>query len=432
MDEEKPPKPVIVPLKELANLFSKAESALSTAAEQSPGGAAQLAAMGILMRKIQSVPESEADSVVMTTQQHAAISRLQSLIASGEAGDLKLEEAPSGGLEAKFDTGDLGGWASVAWARIANPINKPMIPPLATPEALPEVGRIALLGDWGTGLYGATVIADTLRNDPESFAMMVHLGDVYYSGTKKETQTRFLDLWPNRSEAIHRACNSNHEMYSGGEGLWELTLPAFKQHSTCFAHQNEHFLLIGIDVAYRDHAIDDAQVLWLHSLLQQAGNRRIILFSHHQLFSQYDSMGTKLWSHPGFRSFLQSGKILAWYWGHEHRCCIFDPHAETGILCRCLGHGGMPQSRKPTWNLAAAAQPLHTNWADWRTAAAQHRNGMSVPACFILEGPNKYIPGEEDKFLPHGYMTLRLDGPRAWEMAHEPDGRIIYESEITA
>lgn len=42
-------------------------------------------------------------------------------------------------------------------------------------EPFPEQGRIALLGDWGTGLYGAPVIAKSARDDPDSFAMLMHL-----------------------------------------------------------------------------------------------------------------------------------------------------------------------------------------------------------------------------------------------------------------
>jgi hypothetical protein len=259
--------------------------------------------------------------------------------------------------------------------------------------------------------------------------MLVHLGDVYYSGTNTEVLERFLDLWPSRPEAVNRYTNGNHEMYSGGYAYFDEVLPKFGQKASYFAHQNDHWTLVGLDVAYKDHAIDDAQVAWLQNIIKNAGNRKVILFSHHQLFSHYETQGTKLWANAAFKSILQSGKIFAWYWGHEHRCCIFDAHAETGILARCVGHGGMPQSRKPTWGLDAAKN-VGPNWADWRQAAATTRDGISVPHSLVLEGTNPYIIGEEDKFLPHGYAVLNFDGPHLTEQVMEPDGKVIYEKSL--
>src|SRR5262249_1479077 len=155
------------------------------------------------------------------------------------------------------------------------------------PQPFPNKARVGVIGDWGTGLYGAPQIAAAVRSDPDPFTLLLHLGDVYYSGTTKEIQQRFLDMWPTRPDAMNRALNSNHEMYSGGDPYFTKTLPAFGQESSYFAFQNDHFLLVGLDVAYKDHAIDDEQVAWLTQLLAQAGNRKVILFSHHQLLSHF-------------------------------------------------------------------------------------------------------------------------------------------------
>ena len=57
----------------------------------------------------------------------------------------------------------------------------------------------------------------------------MHLGDVYYSGTEKEVEERFLKVWPTEAATINRALNGNHEMYSGGFGYFKLILPAFGQ-----------------------------------------------------------------------------------------------------------------------------------------------------------------------------------------------------------
>jgi hypothetical protein len=49
------------------------------------------------------------------------------------------------------------------------------------------------------------------------------LATVYYSGTTSEIDDRFIAFWPNVTGAENRACNSNHEMYSGGHGYFDRT-----------------------------------------------------------------------------------------------------------------------------------------------------------------------------------------------------------------
>lgn len=427
-------RPVVVTRKEVERIFlgKGAESAIhEAAAEQNPMEHAQAMAMtGAILRELQKAETELGSDRVLVAAQHGPASRLQSLIASGEAGDLSLTEMPAGGLEAKFDTRDWLGWATVAWAKLKHPKAHVLVPGSPTPLPLPDRGRVGLIGDWGTGLYGAPVIAEAIRRDPDPFALLLHLGDVYYAGTEKETRQRFLDLWPQRPEATHRALNSNHEMYSGGEYYFRNTLPAFGQDASYFAFQNARFTLVGLDVAHTDHAIDDAQVAWLRGILNQAGDRRVVLFSHHQLFSCFESQGTKLWANQGFADILDSRRIFAWYWGHEHRCAIYqDPESRSGLWGRCIGHGGMPQGRKETRKLPVA-QGFGSG--DWRQAPAKvdSRGVQLAPRSAILEGPNPLIPGEEDKFTPHGYAVLTLDDDHLIEEVRDPAGAILYRHQL--
>jgi hypothetical protein len=426
--------PVIVTRKEVERLFVKkeAESAIQqAAAENSPMEHAQAMAMtGAILRELQKAETAQGTDRVMVTAQHGPASRLQSLISSGEAGELLLQPMPAGGLEAQFDTKDWLGWATVAWAKIKNLHKQPMLRPSTRPQPMPRQGRVGIVGDWGTGLYGAPRIADAIRADRDPFAMLMHLGDTYYAGTKKEMKDRFLDLWPMRKDATHRALNSNHDMYSGGESYFQDVLPAFNQDASYFAHQNDHWTFVGIDVAYKDHDIDDEQVAWLTQVIAAAGNRRVVLFSHHQLFSGIDSQGVKLRAHPGFSKILNSQRIFAWYWGHEHRCAIYqEPDAASGLLGRCIGHGGMPQGRKETRDLPKAAGQEK---ADWRQAPARvDATGTRIaPPFLVLEGPNPYIPGEEEDFTPHGYAVLTLDGPHLTEQVMDTEGKVIYEKAL--
>ena len=437
METIQPRDPVVVTFREVEKVLTGHEAVgnITEAANKDPEStplekATVMAAMGNVLNELRRA-EYKAGALVLTTPHHAPASRLQSLIASGEAANLTFEPLPTGGLEAKFDTQDWFGWATVAWEKLKH--LKPHVmkrPAGAIAEPFPEQGRVALLGDWGTGLYGAPMVAKAVRNDPDPFALLLHLGDVYYSGTSKEVKQRFLDVWPSRNGAVNRALNSNHEMYSGGDAYFDDTLPKFGQEGSYFAFQNEHWTLVGIDVAYRDHDIDDQQVEWLKNILAKAGDRKVVLFSHHQLYSHFESQGSKLWNHPEFGAVLRSKRIFAWYWGHEHRCSIFEARDKNfGILARCIGNSGMPESRARTRGLPRAGEAIYAH-AEWRRSPAQTIEGNALANVVVLEGPNPYIKNEEDKFTPHGYAVLNLDGPTLTEQVLTPTGQVIYEKTL--
>jgi hypothetical protein len=274
-----------------------------------------------------------------------------------------------------------------------------------------------LLGDWGTGMYGAPHIADAVRTDNDGFELLLHLGDVYYSGTLDEINGRFLALWPARSGATSRALNSNHEMFSGGEAYFTRTLPEFGQASSYFAFQNTHWTLIGLDVAYLDHDIDDEQAWWVSEVVRNAGSRKIVFFSHHQLYSTVGAL-------------LRSRRVFAWYWGHEHRCTIFEePDREFGIYGRGIDHGGMPQARDLTKGLPRAVDPRYAA-ADWRVCAEKTVGSNVLSRAVVLEGPNPFITGEEEKFTPHGFSVLEFDGPHLREDVRNAQGAVIYSRQL--
>jgi len=62
---------------------------------------------------------------------------------------------------------------------------------------------------------------------------------------------------------------------------------------------------------------------------------------------------------PVSSTLTQVKAITAWYWGHEHDCIIYDRHPETGMLGRCIGHGGIPAPRKSIVRNAQTQQRLN-------------------------------------------------------------------------
>src|SRR5215471_4020139 len=91
---------------------------------------------------------------------------------------------------------------------------------------------MCVLGDFGTGLYGAPACSKSIVNGPDNYHLMLHLGDVYYSTTSEEVQSRFFEFWPRMPNAVNRTLNGNHEMYNGGINYFGEMLPNFGQQSS--------------------------------------------------------------------------------------------------------------------------------------------------------------------------------------------------------
>jgi predicted phosphodiesterase len=368
-------------------------------------------------------------SNVLITVQDREVSLLQSELARQAADGRALA---AGGNEAKFGTGAAGGdwfgWIRSLLDHVDRRQAHPIVRPTTTaPDAIPDVCTIAMTADWGTGLYGAPKIAEQMRK-VGGYELLVHLGDVYYSGTEDEVQQRYLDLWPRDAGKRSIAVNSNHEMYSGGFGYFKLALPAIGQKSSYLALQNANWLLVVLDTAYVDHDMDNEQVAWLNLVIRQSTDanggtpKKLALFSHQQLFSRLDNQGPKLQN--ALRHLLDAKAITVWYWGHEHQCVIYDRHSSFGVLGRCLGNGGIPEVRKDEVKQAPTERTLEG--VMWKRMSATNDS----PSCLALDGPNADIPGEEQKFVPHGYMTLELNGPTLVERVHLANGKEILKNQI--
>lgn len=381
--------------------------------------AAIMARIGQALRDMENAETTNAEPGILVSPANPLASRMQSSLAEYGTG---LPTA-SGGKELKFDSvTDPLGWA-YSWLVEWNDDHHPIVRPRDTKaKRLDPQVRIAVLGDWGTGLYGAKPSAKSIETDQNPFTLLLHLGDVYYAGTRKEERQRFLDLWPKRPEAFTRALNSNHEMYSGGGGYFEETLREFKQESSYFVLRNDHWTLIGLDTGWTDFDIDDEQVRWLEVVVGESTGTRIILFSHHQLFSQLDSQGIRLAAKLG--KLLAQKIISMWYWGHEHRCVLYDPHPQFGLIARCIGHGGMPQRRGDETNAPAEEKKGD---AIWRRLPEKK---PGIPSALVLDGRNAFIKGKEDTYSPHGYITLEFNGANLHESVFLPDGTVVKETDL--
>jgi hypothetical protein len=386
---------------------------------------------------------------VLTTLEDPLASAAQSYLAELAETTGHVTPLAAGGEEATYDDKDYLGWARILYDALGTLMIPSWRVPSDVPDRIGSKARVALMGDWGTGLYGAPFCANSVAAQGRDYAATIHLGDVYYSGTRREIRKQFLDIWPKNPGALRRALIGNHEMYSGAHAYFGELLPEFDQPSSCFAIENDHWLLLGLDSGYKtskreifwppDNDLYPGQLAWLTGQIERAGEHKaVILLSHHQPFSYFDRQGPTLVSR--IEPILKSGRVFAWYWGHEHRCVLYDQHPDWRLFGRCVGHGGYPYFRAemdrfigpPRSRPEFSAPTESTSGWRWLPDRAQDSTiPHTIPPALVVDGPNPYVRGHEHEYGPNGYLTLTFDGPRLVETVHEPDGTVLYEGPLS-
>ncbi len=209
---------------------------------------------------------------------------------------------------------------------------------------IPATGRIAIIGDIGTGTdVAAAVLVSLLSFKPDA---ILHVGDVYYSGTRFEFEHRYTGLFETvfKSEK-HRApvfgVPGNHEYFTGNVSYFEtLDSGALALHKNqhqqasyfCLRSADDGWQFLGMDTGYNGHymavtpeaqqkALDiihakhlkgdpseadlpiqlppppgpmvtlrDDEVEWQLDKMDRFSGRSILL-SHHQLYSAVQTVG---------------------------------------------------------------------------------------------------------------------------------------------
>jgi hypothetical protein len=237
----------------------------------------------------------------------------------------------------------------------------PYSPGVPVTAQLPEKFKMVLLADWGGENDAARKIAAVVRKQSPDY--IIHLGDIYYGGTKFECD-RFLDMWPMRvnmqdpKSALQPngsfALNGNHEMYSGGEYYFNTVLPAFGQKQPFFCLENSNWRIIGLDTAYNGGRLKpqsptdaiNTQWNWLIETLRKGGKATVFL-THHQPVSAHQAEWND--SKPlrqDINELLQmdgvgENAIFGWFFGHEHRCALYRDSV-LNFNARLIGNGCIP------------------------------------------------------------------------------------------
>lgn len=228
---------------------------------------------------------------------------------------------------------------------------------------LPANARIAIISDWGTGLPPArALLQQVARKRPH---IVIHLGDIYYSGTTREMEENFLkvcqDILPRGTQLY--TIPGNHDLYAGGKPFYDL-LDKINQPASFFGLRNEHWQFLAMDTGLHDSDtftvasnvtyLDEREAQWHQDKLKNNGGRKSVLLSHHQLFTANSSTGLVNDKPQALNPLLYAtfapylDKIDLWLWGHEHNLVVFEPYKglQRG---RCVGCSAIPvpQELKP-------------------------------------------------------------------------------------
>jgi len=300
-----------------------------------------------------------------------------------------IETSAGGVLEIPFDPADPG-WLTIAYEKLKALVrgNHRFIKHSSASSfqyPLGEDAVVAVVGDWGTGQPTAERVMERIRDCKPTH--VIHLGDIYYSGTPHEVQTRFLDViakhGPAQADCRYFSLNGNHDMYSGGYGYFDSLLPKLGQDASYFNLRNEYWQLVGLDSGYEDYGLQDPQRDWLVAQLDGKSSKSIVL-SHHQLFSPYESRAANRTLLKKTAALLP--EVFAWFWGHEHKCIILGEN--MGIKPRCIGHGAIPVT-VPYGPAPFPAIPIEK--VDERSAPPPDGGGIHGFALLRFAGPNLRI-----------------------------------------
>jgi 3',5'-cyclic AMP phosphodiesterase CpdA len=240
----------------------------------------------------------------------------------------------------RYELLDPGWWGSVANRLLHKKV--PFVTHSSLDDFRVELAQeklsVAMVGDWGTGLSSSREIARHMAALNPSIT--IHLGDVYYSGTKHEVETRFLPDWPAGTNGTF-VINSNHEMYAGGEGYFQVTLqtPPFArfQKASYFCISTPGWQIIGLDTAYeasdflyQKGKLSDKQLAWLKAQLAEGARRgqRSIVLSHHNPIAVRGGRDQALLDQV--LGAAEPNPFEFWYFAHEHVAARYAPFGPEG------------------------------------------------------------------------------------------------------
>jgi 3',5'-cyclic AMP phosphodiesterase CpdA len=372
-------------------------------------------------------------------------------------------------LVMKYSSWDLSGWVQCGWYYTKYYVLAHLPPSYNDWQAhapadikfgvidypLPKNSRVLMIGDWGTHMPdNAALLRQALKAfEPD---VIVHLGDVYYSGTVEEFTANILDVLdqviadvkPAKRPAFF-AIPGNHDYYSGGAGFYRMIgkvnsgVAGCTQQASyfCLRTEDSKWQFLGMDTGYGDRNPVEQQAptlqvhegAWHRDKLETFPGTTILL-SHHQLISAKETLN------GGQRPYLNESlygtfkpyfdRIAAWYWGHEHNL-IFYQNDLT------IQNGDKPLKKGRLVGCSAYEETLDADPFEINNPAAKFMNNMPHLAL------SKYKTNLQN-FYNHAFAILDVAPDKvtasyyeypSWgagnaPAAEPPVGKFLYQEEL--
>lgn len=327
---------------------------------------------------------SKAPEAMSETEQNAAVSEylfneVNKRLEVGEG----IDDLSSDPVVRKYSTADTKGWLQCAVVYASyEPFRSTFYynaPPSASSDfgviewKIPNGAKIGIIGDWGTMMPDAKGLFEAMLS--QGVDLVIHLGDIYYSGTNTESRSFIQCIKDAMTETgvsvPFFSIPGNHEYYAWGDGFFNHVLPNLntwlnpstygstcQQEASFFCLKSEdgRWQFLGMDTGHNSVSaaqiakaaigsenaptLRDDEIAWHQDKMDKFSGNTILL-SHHQLFTANvdidhadgypDMPGTNLSLLDVFQKYFD--KVGAWFWGHEHNMMIF----KKGILNMNMG-----------------------------------------------------------------------------------------------
>jgi len=293
-------------------------------------------------------------------------------------------------------------------------------------NCFPDEATIAVIGDWGTGMNDALVLLEQIGQNFQP-DVLLHLGDIYYSGLPSECKSHFTDLidkvWPPagpRKRPRVFTLDGNHDRYAGSNGGYYELIKSLNQPNSYFAFRNNFWQFLAMDTGYYDAdpnatragtaltKLVDQEAVWhfdkinncgvnVDKSVNPGGARGTVLLSHHQLYSfsgvGRNAAGAQMAVNPYLANLFTPvfDQIDLWLWGHEHWLCIFEPYSYGGHPMpkgRCVGASAVPVylAQKPGPDPHLAPSPGENRPPRTVPGTDLGHNGTVFNYCYAIMG----------------------------------------------
>lgn len=283
--------------------------------------------------------------------------------------------------------------------------------------------RVGIIGDWGTGMEDARKLLEAMLD--LNVDAVIHLGDVYYSGTDWEFQHHIVDAFEQAFAHSGKrvpvfSIPGNHDYYSGGKGFYEKALSlnnspqleqGWQQEASyfCLRTEDDTWQFLGMDTGLNGRYLlhypplapvtpylEDSEIEWHQDKLKNFTGTTILL-SHHQLFSQHiklEDQPNESWLNHNLLTTFDSffDRIAIWFWGHEHNLVLFQDglfNLEKGRLIGCSAYEQTGDPYAPLDKSFAKHVPYIQTQTQWKVSPSTEDPAYYNHAFAILDFARK-------------------------------------------